>query len=289
VYKTGLQFDDAGTPLAAIPLFERALKLAPGEDYYYLFLGRAYLNATNAQTDPAQRDALLARAEEQLKVARGLNPLNTDHTANLARLNRRWAELATDANVRDTHAQASNTYYSQAVQLSPNNAGLWNEWAALEFQVQGDQVAAQKYLDQSMAIDQEFEQTYLLQGDLYSTEARAITDTVVQKPLYQKAIDAYQKGITIAEARGTPAGNLRVSLAAAFVGIGQREAAITTYQEILAKGDGGINPWQVYLAISELYAQMVNMDQARANAQLALQAAPDTDKASVQSWIDRLP
>jgi hypothetical protein len=31
------------------------------------------------------------------------------------------------------------------------------------------------------------------------------------------------------------------------------------------------------------------MDQARANAQLALQAAPDADKASVQSWIDRLP
>jgi len=58
---------------------------------------------------------------------------------------------------------------------------------------------------------------------------------------------------------------------------------------VLAKPDSGVNPWQVYLAISELYAQMGNMEQARANAQLALQAAPDTDKASVQSWIDRLP
>ncbi len=289
VYKTGLQFDDAGTPLAAIPLFEQALKLAPGEDYYYLFLGRSYLNATNAQTDPVQRDALLARAEEQLKVARGLNPLNTDHTANLARLNRRWAELTTDANVRNEHAQASNTYYSEAVQLSPNNAGLWNEWAALEFQVLNDQVTAQKHLDHSLSIDQEFEQTYLLQGDLYSTAARTITDTVVQKPIYQKAVDAYKRGIAIAEARGTPAGNLRVNLASAYVGLGQPADAITIYQEVLAKGDSGVNPWQVYLAISELYAQMGNMDQSRANAQLALQAAPETDKASVQAWIDRLP
>ena len=120
------------------------------------------------------------------KTARGLNPLNTDHTANLARLNRRWAELAADAAVRTLHAQASNTYYSQAVQLSPNNAGLWNEWAALEFQVLNDQASAQKYLDQSLSIDQEFEQTYLLQGDLYSTQARAITDTVAQKPCIRK-------------------------------------------------------------------------------------------------------
>ena len=289
VYKTGLQFDDAGSPLAAIPLFEQALKLAPGEDYYYLFLGRSYLNATNSQTDPAQRDALLAQAEEELQVARRLNPLNTDHTANLARLNRRWAELATDDSVRTTHAQASDTYYSQAVQLSPNNAGLWNEWAALQFQVLHDNATAQKYLDQSLSIDQEYDQTYLLQGDLYSTEASAITDTVAQAPVYQKAVDAYQRGIVLAEARGTSTGNLRVNLASAYVALGQPESAIAVYQDILEVGDSGINPWQVYLAISELYAQIGNMDQARANAQLALQAAPDTDKESVQAWIDRLP
>jgi tetratricopeptide (TPR) repeat protein len=265
------------------------LQLAPGEDYYYLFLGRSYLNATNAQTDAKSREALLAEAEAQLKTARGLNPLNTDHTANLARLNRRWAELAADTSVRTLHAQASNTYYSQAVQLSPNNAGLWNEWAALEFQVLNDQTTAQKYLDQSLSIDQEFEQTYLLQGDLYATQARAITDTVAQKPLFEKAVDAYKKGIVIAEARGTPAGNMRVNLASAYVGLGQRQEAINIYHEVLAKGDSGINPWQVYLAISELYAQMGDMTQARANAQLALQAAPDADKPSVQSWIDRLP
>jgi FimV-like protein len=155
--------------------------------------------------------------------------------------------------------------------------------------VLNDNEAAQRHIDQSFSIDTEFEQTYLIQGDLYSAQARVITDTVVQKPIYQKAVDAYLKGITLAEVRGTPAGNLRINLASAYVGMGQPEEAITVYNEVLAKGDSGVNPWQVYLAISELYAQMGNMDQARANAQLALQAAPDTDKASVQSWIDRLP
>src|SRR5262249_9801269 len=143
VYKTGLQFDDSGQPLAAIPLFKLALALTPGEDYYYLFLGRSYLNATGQQTDPTQRDNLLTEAESQLQQARKLNPLNTDHTANLARLNRRWAELSNDPATRTKHAQASDLYYSQAVLLSPHNAGLWNEWAALEFQVNGDLVSAQ--------------------------------------------------------------------------------------------------------------------------------------------------
>src|SRR5262249_42678361 len=70
IYKPGLQFDDGGQPLAAIPLFKLSLQLAPGEDYYFLFLGRAYLNATNQQSDPTQRDQLLADAEGELEQAR---------------------------------------------------------------------------------------------------------------------------------------------------------------------------------------------------------------------------
>lgn len=289
IYKTGLQFDDTGQPQAAVPLFERALALAPSEDYYYLFLGRAYLNVTNSLTDEAQRDQILSQAEQQLQVARRLNPLNTDHTANLARLNRRWAEVSTDANLRAQRAAAADAYYRQSVQLSPNNAGLWNEWAALAFQVNGDAVSAQQKLDTSFALDTLFDQTYLLQGDLYAWQARQVAQPEAQQAAFQKAIDAYLAGIAVAESRGAPAGSLRANLAAGYVAAGRLADAIAAYQEVLDRAEAGVDPWRVNLAISELYAQLGDARQARAYAQSALQVAPDTDKPNVQAWLDQLP
>jgi tetratricopeptide (TPR) repeat protein/O-antigen ligase len=292
IYKTGLQFDDGGQPLAAIPLFKLSLQLAPGEDYYYLFLGRAYLNATNQQSDPTQRDQLLADAEGELEQARKLNPLNTDHTANLARLNRRWSELSTDPAVKAQHAQTSDTYYGQAVLLSPHNAGLWNEWAALGFQVLNNPVAAQQHLDQSFALDKQFDQTYMLQGDLLSTEARAITDTVASKALFNQAIGQYQTGITDSlESDSSNLSTLRINLASAYVGAGQPQNAIAVYQQLLASGANNVAQWQLYLALSQLYAQTGDVGQARSNANLALQALPasdTTDRKTVQDWITKL-
>jgi len=291
IYKTGLQFDDSGQPQAAIPLFQRALNLAPTEDYYYLFLGRAYLNATNAITDTAQRDQILSDAEQQLIKARGLNPLNTDHTANLARLNRRWAELTSDnASLRDQRTANSNNYYSQAVQLSPNNAGLWNEWAGLLFQLMGDGPTAQQKLDESLVVDQEFDQTYQLQGELYAWQAQQIiSDTVAQQAKFQQAFEAYQTSIALTESRNQNAGLARRALAVAYQAAGKLPELIGVYQDMIAKQDTTVAAYQAYYAISQLYAQLGDSGQARANAELALAGAPDTDKPAIQAWLDQLP
>jgi tetratricopeptide (TPR) repeat protein len=289
IYKTGLQFDDSGQPQAAIPLYERALSLSPGEDYYYLFLGRSYLNATGGQTNPVDRDALLERAEAQLKAARLLNPLNTDHTANLARLNRRWAELVTETPIRARHAQAADSYYAEATRLSPHNAGIWNEWAALALQVNGDPVTAQKHLDASFDLDKSFDQTWQLQGDVYLYIAQRSTEPAAQQAAFVQAIDTYQHGLQMAIARGAAAGNVRVNLAAAYTGSGQPQQALEQYQLLLQEGGAGIEEWRLRLAISQLYAQLGNMASARTEAEQALAAAPEADKPTVQAWLDRLP
>ena len=194
------------------------------------------------------------------------------------------------AQARAKHAQASDLYYSQAVILSPHNAGLWNEWAALEFQVDGDGATAQTHLDQSFKIDIQFDQTYLLQGDLYATQARAITDTVASKALFEKAILVYQTGIT-GTLNGSSIGNLRINLASAFVGAGRPQDAITVYQQMLASNNSGVNQWQLYLALSQLYAQTGDAGQARTYGQLALQNVPASDTAgqkTVQDWLTQL-
>ncbi|MBI4673336.1 MAG: O-antigen ligase family protein [Chloroflexi bacterium] len=113
----------------AIEFYQRALALQPQQDFYYLFLGRAYLDAAKIQADAAARAQVLQRAVEALNVARSINPYNTDHSANLARLAQaRGALDESFAAKRDAYKQAS-AYFDQATRLSPNTAHLYDQHA----------------------------------------------------------------------------------------------------------------------------------------------------------------
>jgi Flp pilus assembly protein TadD len=62
---------------------------------------------------------------------RTLNPLNTDHTANLARLNTRWSQLAADSAVQAERVNEAEFFYQKAISLSPQNSIIRNEYAGL--------------------------------------------------------------------------------------------------------------------------------------------------------------
>jgi len=74
---------------------------------------------------PATDDGL----REVLERAQQLNPLNTDHTANLARLQQAWASLETNPAQREAHYKKSLDYYAQATRLSPNTVHLYDQHA----------------------------------------------------------------------------------------------------------------------------------------------------------------
>ena len=286
IYKTGLQFDDGGQPQIAIDLYNQVLRLAPSQDYYYLFLGRAYLNRTAALTDPVERDNLYQRAETQLKEARDLNPLNTDHTANLGRINRQWALVTTDATVHTEKAQRANEYYQQALSLSPHHAGLWNEWAVLNYQVIGDGDTAQVKLDESFRLDKNFPQTYEIQGNLDTWRANQTTDAAAKQAYLQKALEAYLQGLEVTARLGASDFNLRIGLASVYAQTNQRQAAIDQY--LLAAPDAGGNQWQIYQAVAELYRQMGDVAQTLNYGQLALNGAPEANKPQVQAWLNTM-
>ena len=209
-YKQGLAFEGQGQWESAVILYNEAAQIEPKEDYYYLFLGRALLEfastlpagtptlPTDLSSVPTQdllplaEDGLSRRDREDgmratyavLLGARRLNPLNTDHTANLARLYRSWAFTdAVSASAATTNSalrqlvasQASGvdlakldqsvTYYEQATSLSPQNAQLWNELATVQY-IRGNTQAALSSLDRSLALDERFYQTYMLRGDI---------------------------------------------------------------------------------------------------------------------------
>lgn len=190
VYKQGQQFDSQGNWVSSIELYKRALATRKTEDQYMLFLGRALLEQAKLSQSPAaailpaepnlddvlalqsdqvaqmSRDELLAAAEVVLLEAQRVNPLNTDHTANLARLYRTWAELLTaDPAVRETMLDKSIAMYDKAVTLSPNAAHLWNERGNAFAAVGADEDALASF-EKSLSIDQLFDQTYVQLADL---------------------------------------------------------------------------------------------------------------------------
>jgi tetratricopeptide (TPR) repeat protein len=288
VYKVGQQFDERGNAPVAVELFRRALQLAPSQDFYYLFLGRAYLNASN-QVEPAQRDTYFQTAENELRRARALNPLNTDHTANLGRLNRQWALISQTPEAARERALKADEFYAQAVRLSPRNVGLWNEWGALKYQLLEDGAGAEEKLRQSLRLDDTFDQTYQFLGDLYVWQARRETDPARQKELFAQAEAVYQQGIAAAaRGRSTSALGLQLGLANVYVSTNQIQPAIDAYLKV-AQINAGAGQWQVYRALAELYRQSGDNAQARNFGEQALAAAPEAEKANVQNWLSTLP
>ncbi|MBI4769501.1 MAG: O-antigen ligase family protein, partial [Chloroflexi bacterium] len=288
VFKAASSFDNSSQPQqAAIALYEHAVALAPDQDFYLLFLGRAYLQAANTATAPAEKEGDFQKARASLERAQQLNPLNTDHTANLARLYSNWARATTDAALRSQRAQQSDSYYQAAVRLSPNNSTLWNEWAVVQFDLLGNAAAAQQYFDRSLAMDPNYDQTQNLLGQFYELQAAAGADAQGQAALFARADAAYQKALELAR---DDAGRreAHTNLASLYVRREQYPAAIEENLALLELNPPQSQLWQIHRALANLYRLTGDLDAARQHAQLALQSAPDDQKAELQALIDSL-
>ena len=166
MYKSGNNYDNMGAWDRSISAYQRALALQSDQDFYALFLGRAYLEAARSVSDPTRRATLIGVSEKMLLSAQQLNPLNTDHTANLARLHRIVAGMIDNPTEKSAHLQKSSDYYRAAVRLSPNTAHLRNEWSQTYF-LSGDLEQGRAQLEQSLKLDTQYAQTYLYWGEYY--------------------------------------------------------------------------------------------------------------------------
>jgi tetratricopeptide (TPR) repeat protein len=262
-YKQGLAYEGAGTWESAITLYGEAARLEPTEDFYYLFLGRAllsYANGVQASGKPilpdnldgantrellfwldqglrtGNREDLLRATYAALLAARRINPLNTDHSANLARLSRSWAfanalgpgDSTSDPALREVVASNPEkvdlkkldqalVYYNQATSLSPRNAQLWNELATVQY-IKGDTGAALKTLDHSLTLDPKFSQTFLLKGDVMS----AVGD-------HQGALEAYREASVLVPSDI----NVQNAVGILSAQTGDTQGALDTFQRII--------------------------------------------------------
>ncbi len=268
-YKQGQAYDNKQSRDAAIELYKKALTLAPNEDFYYLFLGRAYLERAQATEDAAQKAALLDEGLKVLQKARKLNPLNTDHSANLARYYRTRGAMAGDPADKEKFLNQALEYYRQATSLSPHNAQLFNEWGLVYF-MRGDYDQALEKYRQSLALDQEFEQTYLQLGDLYM--AKKELDKAAEA--YSKAVDLNPKQVQAHSA-----------LSYIYSQQGKLDLAVEENLKVLELKP---NDYASHKNLAILYQQLGRLDEAIAEAETALELAPKNERASLESFIAQL-
>lgn len=323
----------------AIEHYRRAIDLARNEDFYYLWLGRALLekakttpNASVTRTIPddapftriignepenwnrrpgsdvlpsasLSRQDLLTSARIILEEARVINPFNTDHSANLARMWQQWGDivraeldierakqLADQARIATLQAEAKERFeaasreYATATQLSPNNAQLWNEWASLLMSRLGDLDEAKVKLDRSLALDQKFSQTYLLRAAWYLEKARQL-DRQNDADQWRQTLNAARDELNRALATDANAVQAYQELLNIAVQLGDTQQAISVTLALLER-----NPqdWNALKNLALLYRDTKQLTLALEYAQRALAIAPDDQRPMLQAFIEQL-
>jgi tetratricopeptide (TPR) repeat protein len=306
IYKQANPYERQDQWPVAIKHYQRAINLAPREDFYYLYLGRAYLEYAKTLQDPMQRRTILQQTEETLKEARDINPLNTDHSANLARMYRTWAELATDAETRQEMIRRSSENYEIATTLSPQNAILWNEWGMLYLSTAQFEKAQEK-ISHSLEMDPGFDQTWTIQADLFASQDMItdaleayqtaleiepeqvdvwmrVADIQRQRNRIEKAAEAYKRAVEI---RPKYLQGWRY-LGSMYAQLGRNQQSIEALEHALELAPQANDVWDTHRMLAIVYSQAGQPDAALSHAQQALQTAPQEQRAQLEQLVAQL-
>lgn len=269
MYKQGFKYDQGGEWDKAVYFYQRAVEEMPKEDFYHLFRGRALMELAKQQTDADLRKNLYGKALESLTIARDLNPMNTDHTANMGRLHRTWAEDETDPVAKAKRLEMSIQRYEQAAALSPNNAQIRDEWG-LAYYLAGDVEKAEEKYREALVLDNQFMQTYYLLGEL-----------AFDQQDWETSIEVYEQALEINPGflQGWSA------LAYAYSQAGRWEDAI---EANLVVAEAAPQDYGTLKNLAILYNQQQMPEEALPYAERALAVAPEGDQPTIEQFIQQL-
>jgi len=255
-YKQGDALSKAGRNDAAAAMIEEAINRQPDQDYYYLFLGKAYLDWAVTVTDTNKQAELVKKSEQALLRARDLNPLNTDHWANLARESKMKGDL-----------DKALAYYVDAARLSPHNAQIFNEWGLIYVQKGAYGEAIAKF-QHSLTLDPIYADTYLYLGEAYRLQDKA-----------EPAIEAYRKAVEL---------NPKMAQAYTALGVlysqqGKLLEARQVFERVVV-----LDPKDMvgHRNLALTYQQLGMITEAISETKLALQLAPND--TTLQQFLQQL-
>jgi len=251
-------------------LYEEAQRRAPWVERYAISIAHVLMEAGRTTVDVSQRDAYFGDALRVIERSRQQDPLIADHVRNRARLYRLWASLSTDPTLQaDRYAQAEAAY-QEAMRLSPNHAGIMNEWATLYLDRNQPDKAFAK-LAASLAIDDQYATTYWLRANAY-----------VDAGNLEAALEDYERAIDIDDTQAG-AWSGRALVLARLNRL--PEAIEAAEQAVMSKPNNAIGHRNLAL----LYRQAGRFDLAIAQAQTALGVATDeTVRTALTGLIEQL-
>ena len=268
-FKIGQGADVRGDWKTALTFYEKASELAPKEDYYLLFRGRAFLESARQAKDANARNALFDRAEQILLQAQALNPLNTDHTANLARFYGTKSGYITDPAERTKVLNKASENYRIATTLSPHAAHLQNEWGSILAQL-GEKDKARERFQYSLKIDSGYYDTWLRLAQLE-----------LEDEDWQAAYDAYKQAAALNHKDPRAYSGMAFALAK----LGRTQEAIDANLTVLKLHANDLSALQ---NLALLYQSLGDYENALRYARLALEIAPDSQKPGLQGLISQL-
>ncbi|RMG03800.1 MAG: hypothetical protein D6735_07855, partial [Acidobacteria bacterium] len=286
-FKLAESFAKPGSWPVSIQIYQHAIDLAPREDYYYLFLGRSYIEYAREINDDAQREALFEQAKSDLLLARSLNPLNTDHTANLARLYSQWTLFSKDEKLKRERFNESDRYFAQAVSLSPNNSRLWGEWAVLLMSNEQTHPEALQKLMRAYQLDPNYDWIAYLFGEYYRLQAARIKSNEERASLIETAISNYLKAASLTEDENSKHSYLLMAAQLAIEG-NLIDQAIQALENALAINATQTEKWRYEQTLAQLYLQIGQMDQALFHANHAFRLAPQENQMEIQDLINQI-
>lgn len=289
IYKDALGLANGSTLAQSIQRFQQALDRQPDQDYYLLFLGRSYLEYAKTLQGAGQREQALNQAEQALLRARDINPLQTDHTANLARLYEAWATMEGDVTARTTQYEKALDYYSVAVRMSPNTVHLYDQYAQAELeyaaflktQNQAEKAAeatlvARDQLAKSLEKDPTFCLSYAVRAQTqndWTAEVRDSLDALKYAPGCGEVFD--QDG--------------RQGALQALMEAGDRASAAgaSAQYESMLETEGAVNPSvELFTALANAYSTRGAIQQAVVATDKAVALISASDTTSRQRYGD---
>jgi regulator of sirC expression with transglutaminase-like and TPR domain len=250
----------------AVTFIQRAIALQPQQDFYYLFLGKTWLEKAVRSTSGPERQHLLHEAETALVRARDLHPLHPDHTANLARLHRMWAQQSDEPSQRTVHIQAAVAFYDQVTRLSPHNVLLWNEWGTT-YVALGDEAQARAAYERALALDTTYASTYRHLGDLSRAQGK-----------WSEAAQAYEEAV----ARDRSSIPSYSALGFVYAKMGRLADAVHASQRVVELAPQDV---AAHRNLALLLQAMGQLPQALAHAKQALELAPPQERAAIEALI----
>ncbi|MGB8645315.1 MAG: hypothetical protein WCF84_08755 [Anaerolineae bacterium] len=288
IYKQAASMTSPENLPNGIALFKRALALEPTQDFYWLFLGRSYLQLSQSTNNITTRQQALKDAESALLSARQFNPLNTDHSANLARLHQSWAALASSPSEQDAQYQKAFEYYQAAIRLSPNTAHLYDQFAQAELDylkqaqltLSAETVAQYRrsvadMLDRSYKLDSDFCLTFAVRSVTQDKWDAATSDALAALKLSSSCEPFGAEGRSLAMQTLATAGDQAVAA-------GQGAQFASALEEFVS----AMPSVELYTSLVNYYSKTGQIGPSIAEVDAALALIPSTDAATRKQYQD---